>query len=103
MRHLTLITLLTTAGLLACSSSPLGPSQATTGATMAAPAGSIVAPTGLASAPGGTTAAPTATPPAPGSDCVQDGENIDTACGDQTTPDGTGTPETPGVENPELP
>ena len=57
MRHLALFTLLSTAGLIACSKSPLGPTQATTAGTAAA------------------TPNPVAAPASNASDCEQTGEN----------------------------
>lgn len=100
MRHFALFTLLSTAGLIACSKSPLGPTQAITAGTGAA-SGTTAAP-GAAAAPAGTLAAPASD----ASDCEQTGENTGecgTQAGDATETPGTESPETPGSESPELP
>jgi hypothetical protein len=106
MRHFAFFALLSTAGLIACSKSPLGPTQATTAGSLTTP-GTATAP-GVATAPG-TAAAPagTATTPASdASDCEQTGENTGecgSQAGDATETPGSETPETPGTESPETP
>lgn len=78
MRHLALVALLSTAGLLACNKSPLGPTQLAGGSASQTPGAA-------------------AQPAAPTGDCVQTGENSG-ECGSQAA-DPT---ETPGSESPET-
>jgi hypothetical protein len=95
MRHLTLVTLLSTAGLVACNKNPLAPTQATTAATAAAPAATMATPANLP-----------AVPVSSASDCEQSGENIGecgTQAGDATETPDNGSTETPGSESPKLP
>lgn len=112
MRHFALIALLSVPGLAACGKNPLGPSASNATplakSSLAAPlssapsasAPSASAPTSgaLASPAAGAavSTSPAAPAPSDGSDCVQEGENIDSQCGSQGedgTPDGA--PETP--------
>ncbi len=85
MRHLALVALLSTAGLVACNKSPLGPTQLGAGGSAAQPAGA-------------TTQPAAATPTDPTGDCEQTGENSG-ECGSQAAD----SPETPGSESPETP
>lgn len=73
MRHLALVTVLSTAGLVACNKNPLAPTQATTAGTAAA------------------TPNPVAAPASNASDCEQTGENTG-ECGTQAG-DATETPD----------